>query len=70
VEVVEVILEEAMLEVEAAEEVLDHFLPELYHQDQFQLLSEVAEQSLQLEQLLNLTQEDHPQLQPQVEEEV
>jgi hypothetical protein len=49
---------------------LDHFLPELYHQDQLQLLSEVAEQLLQREQLLNLTQEDHPQLQPQVEEEV
>jgi hypothetical protein len=49
---------------------LDHFLPELYHHHQLQLLSEVAEELLQLEQLLNLTQEDHPQLQPQVEEKV
>jgi hypothetical protein len=62
---------EAETEGEAVEAAaLDHFLPELYHPDQLQLLSEVAEQLLQREQLLNLTQEDHPQLQPQVEEEV
>ena len=66
----EVILEQVTLEAEVELEDLDNFLPELYQQEQLQLLSEAEELYLQQALQQNLTQEDHPQFQLQAEEEV